>query len=150
MSASQGRGCAISTASSSLMTEVLKGKTLDEAHQLFARLPRQGDRRRATPELPEALEDDFERLTPLDRRQGLSGPGQMRDARLARPRSGAEDRRHRGRTGEDGIAGWPSQDDGKTLFDFMPGRPAAADVDPLDKMQIRGEDKALEARCWKR
>jgi len=38
------------------------------------------------------------------------------------------------------------QDDGKTLFDFMPGRPAAADVDPLDKMQIQGEDKALEAQ----
>src|ERR1700704_6738486 len=32
----EGRGCAISTASSSLMTEVLKGKTLDEARQLFA------------------------------------------------------------------------------------------------------------------
>ena len=40
----------------------------------------------------------------------------------------------------------PVQDDGKTLFDFMPGRPAAAEVDPLDKMQIQGEDKALEAQ----
>jgi FeS assembly SUF system protein len=39
----------------------------------------------------------------------------------------------------------PAQDDGKTLFDFMPGRPAAAEVDPLDKMQIQGADKALEA-----
>lgn len=39
-----------------------------------------------------------------------------------------------------------AQDDGKTLFDFMPGRPAAADVDPLEKMQIQGEDKALEAQ----
>lgn len=38
------------------------------------------------------------------------------------------------------------QDDGKTLFDFMPGRPAASDVDPLEKMQIQGEDKALEAQ----
>jgi len=38
------------------------------------------------------------------------------------------------------------QDDGKTLFDFMPGRPAASDVDPLDRMQIQGEDKALEAQ----
>ena len=27
----EGRGCAISTASASLMTEILKGKTLDEA-----------------------------------------------------------------------------------------------------------------------
>ena len=37
------------------------------------------------------------------------------------------------------------EDDGKTLFDFMPGRPAAAEIDPLDKLQIQGEDKALEA-----
>jgi nitrogen fixation NifU-like protein len=32
-----GRGCAISTASASLLTEALKGKTTDEAHALFAR-----------------------------------------------------------------------------------------------------------------
>ena len=32
-----GRGCAISTASASLMTEILKGKTLAEAEALFAR-----------------------------------------------------------------------------------------------------------------
>ncbi|MBU6468038.1 MAG: SUF system NifU family Fe-S cluster assembly protein [Betaproteobacteria bacterium] len=31
----EGQGCAISTASASLMTEVLKGKTLQEAEQLF-------------------------------------------------------------------------------------------------------------------
>ncbi|MBC8123950.1 MAG: SUF system NifU family Fe-S cluster assembly protein [Gemmatimonadaceae bacterium] len=31
----QGSGCAISTASASLMTEVLKGKTLEEAQALF-------------------------------------------------------------------------------------------------------------------
>jgi len=40
----------------------------------------------------------------------------------------------------------PVEDDGKTLFDFLPGRPAASDVDPLDRMQIQGEDKALEAQ----
>jgi len=40
----------------------------------------------------------------------------------------------------------PVQDDGKTLFDFMPSRPAASDADPLEKMQIQGEDKALEAQ----
>ena len=33
----QGQGCAISTASASLMTEALKGKTLAEAEQLFHR-----------------------------------------------------------------------------------------------------------------
>jgi nitrogen fixation protein NifU and related proteins len=32
----QGRGCAISTAAASLMTEVLKGKTVEEARTLFA------------------------------------------------------------------------------------------------------------------
>lgn len=30
-----GKGCAISTASASIMTEVLRGKTLEEAHTLF-------------------------------------------------------------------------------------------------------------------
>ncbi len=33
----QGSGCAISRASASLMTEAVKGKTLDEADQLFGR-----------------------------------------------------------------------------------------------------------------
>jgi nitrogen fixation NifU-like protein len=31
----QGQGCAISTASASLMTELIKGKTLEEAEELF-------------------------------------------------------------------------------------------------------------------
>lgn len=31
----QGQGCAISTASASLMTEIVKGKTIEEAEQLF-------------------------------------------------------------------------------------------------------------------
>jgi nitrogen fixation NifU-like protein len=60
----EGRGCAISTASSSLMTEVLKGKTIDEARRLFAEFHAkvtggfsQG--------LPDALEEDAERLEPL-------------------------------------------------------------------------------------
>jgi nitrogen fixation NifU-like protein len=34
----QGAGCAISTASASLMTERLKGRTVAEAHALFARM----------------------------------------------------------------------------------------------------------------
>ena len=33
----QGTGCAISTASASMMTEALRGKTLDEARALFQR-----------------------------------------------------------------------------------------------------------------
>lgn len=33
-----GCGCAISQASASMMTDALKGKSIDEAHQLFARV----------------------------------------------------------------------------------------------------------------
>ena len=60
----EGRGCAISTASSSLMTEVLNGKTLAEARALFAQFHAKvtgGE----VHELPEALEEDAERLDPL-------------------------------------------------------------------------------------
>jgi len=60
----EGRGCAISTASASLMTEILKGKTLAEADALF-----KGFHAAVTggeaPELPESLEDDIDRLAPL-------------------------------------------------------------------------------------
>jgi nitrogen fixation protein NifU and related proteins len=59
----EGRGCAISTASASLMTELLKGKTLDEAKALF-----QGFHDVVTGEdgaVPQGLEDDMERLLPL-------------------------------------------------------------------------------------
>jgi nitrogen fixation NifU-like protein len=60
----EGRGCAISTAAASLMTEVLKGKTLDEARQLFAQF--HASVTGGTPEeLPEALIEDAERLEPL-------------------------------------------------------------------------------------
>ena len=60
----QGSGCAISTASSSLMTEVLKGKTLAEAQALFAQFHAKVTGGEAG-DLPEALEDDSERLEPL-------------------------------------------------------------------------------------
>lgn len=60
----EGRGCAISTASSSLMTEILKGKTLPEAKALF-----QSFHARVTggsaPDLPEPLAEDADRLEPL-------------------------------------------------------------------------------------
>jgi nitrogen fixation NifU-like protein len=60
----EGRGCAISTASSSLMTEVLKGKTLDEAKALFAQFHAKVTG--GTPaEVPQALEEEVERLEPL-------------------------------------------------------------------------------------
>jgi nitrogen fixation protein NifU and related proteins len=60
----QGRGCAISQASASLMTEILKGKTVAEAEALFA-----GFRAKVTggdvPPTPAPLGDDMERLEPL-------------------------------------------------------------------------------------
>jgi nitrogen fixation protein NifU and related proteins len=60
----QGRGCAISTAAASLMTEVLKGKTVDEARALFAQF-----HTRVTggepAGLPEPLAEEAERLEPL-------------------------------------------------------------------------------------
>src|SRR5260370_8454845 len=62
----EGRGCAISTAAASLMTEVLKGKTLDEARQLFAQFHASVTGGTAV-ELPEALQEDAERLEPLTR-----------------------------------------------------------------------------------
>ena len=60
----EGRGCAISTAAASLMTEVLKGKSIEEARRLFAQFHAKVT---GTPaeELPEALQEDAERLEPL-------------------------------------------------------------------------------------
>ena len=60
----EGRGCAISTASSSLMTEVLKGKTVEEANQLFRSFHAKVTGGEAA-DLPEPLEEDADRLEPL-------------------------------------------------------------------------------------
>ncbi|MBX6366558.1 MAG: SUF system NifU family Fe-S cluster assembly protein [Rhodospirillales bacterium] len=60
----EGRGCAISTASSSLMTEVLKGKTIADANQLFRSFHAKVTGG-AAPPLSEALEEDADRLDPL-------------------------------------------------------------------------------------
>jgi len=60
----EGRGCAISTASASLMTEVLKDKTLGEADQLFQAFHATVTGREGIG-VAEALEDDLDRLTPL-------------------------------------------------------------------------------------
>src|SRR5271157_3514255 len=54
----QGRGCAISTAAASLMTEVLKGKTVEEARALFAQF-------HARVTGAEPLAEEAERLEPL-------------------------------------------------------------------------------------
>jgi nitrogen fixation NifU-like protein len=59
-----GKGCAISTASASLMTEIVKDKTLAEAEALFKSF----HAKVTTGEhiaVPESLEDDRDRLDPL-------------------------------------------------------------------------------------
>jgi nitrogen fixation NifU-like protein len=61
----EGRGCAISTASASLMTEVLKGKTLAEAQELFKAFHAEVTGGQV-PAVDEKLQDDFDRLAPLE------------------------------------------------------------------------------------
>jgi nitrogen fixation NifU-like protein len=60
----EGRGCAISQASASLMTEILKGKTLAEAETLFKGFHAKVSGTEETA-LPAELADDMERLEPL-------------------------------------------------------------------------------------
>jgi nitrogen fixation protein NifU and related proteins len=57
----EGRGCAISTASASMMTEILKGKTEAEAEALFGAF-HQMCTTDDEPTVSEALQDDFDRL----------------------------------------------------------------------------------------
>lgn len=61
----QGRGCAISTASASLMTEVVKGKTEAQARALFEAVHRMATGEDEFPTPPEGLEDEFDRLMVL-------------------------------------------------------------------------------------
>ena len=60
----EGKGCAISVASASMMTELVKGKTVDEAEKLFDafhHLCTDAD----LPDVPEGLEDDMDTLQVL-------------------------------------------------------------------------------------
>src|ERR1700739_4553556 len=59
-----GRGCAISTAAASLMTEVLKGKTIADARALFAEFHARVTGGEPT-EWPEPLAEERDRLEPL-------------------------------------------------------------------------------------
>ena len=98
----EGRGCAISTAAASLMTEVLKGKSIAPRRcQIFAQFHAKvtgGD----IEDLPDALQEDSEQLEPADRGQGLSGARQMRHLAVACFRGRAERRRRR-RHGQDRV-----------------------------------------------
>ena len=76
----QGRGCAISMASASLMTETVKGKTPEEARDMAARF-REMAMTGTCPDCGGALEDEMDRL------QALSGvhefPSRVKCATLA-------------------------------------------------------------------
>jgi len=61
----QGRGCAISTAAASLMTEVLRGKTVADARALFARFHSRVTGGEAADEPVEPLSEEMDRLEPL-------------------------------------------------------------------------------------
>ena len=60
----QGRGCAISTASASLLTETIKGKTPAQAHALSGRF-RELAMTGSCPDCGAELEEEMERLQPL-------------------------------------------------------------------------------------
>jgi nitrogen fixation protein NifU and related proteins len=61
----QGRGCAISTAAASLMTEVLKGKTVADARALFSQFHARATGGEPGHDLPEPLAEEMDRLEPL-------------------------------------------------------------------------------------
>ena len=60
----QGSGCAISTASASLMSDILTGLSVDEAEALFRAFHARVTEGTAT-QLPPELEDAADRLEPL-------------------------------------------------------------------------------------
>ena len=70
-----GSGCAISQASASLMTDALKGKTIDEAHELFHRVHQM------------LTQDEDPELAPLGKLAVLAGvkafPARVKCATLA-------------------------------------------------------------------
>ncbi len=96
----EGRGCAISTASASLMTELVIGKMVAEANALF-RIFRAQATEVDAPSVPVHLIEDAERLAPLTGVKAYPAR-QMRDARLARLGNGGEGRRRRCRR-QDGV-----------------------------------------------
>ena len=61
----EGRGCAISMASASLMTELLKGKSEADARTLFERFHEMVTHEAGGDPLPDAAPDDLERLEVL-------------------------------------------------------------------------------------
>ena len=58
----EGKGCAISVASASLMTEILKGKTVAQAERLFDAFHRLCTSADPDPDVPDGEADPLERL----------------------------------------------------------------------------------------
>ena len=83
----QGAGCAISTASASLMTEALKGRTVEEARGLF-----QGFHGLVTTGAARGL-GGAGQARRVRRRARVPDAGQVRHPRLAHPAGGARRRR---------------------------------------------------------
>ena len=73
----QGTGCAISKASASLMTEALKGKTVDEARALFDRF------HDMVTSSPESVAPDLGKLSVLAGRARVSDARQVREPGVA-------------------------------------------------------------------
>ena len=60
----EGRGCAISTASASLMTEIVRGKTVADVEKLFHAVHKMCTKD-SDPEIDPKLSDEFDRLQVL-------------------------------------------------------------------------------------
>ena len=88
----QGTGCAISTASASMMTQALKGRSAAEASALFARfhhlvtVGEDSNERRATARMTRRRTRQARRLR---RRARVPGAGEVRDAGVAHAARGA-------------------------------------------------------------
>jgi len=55
-----GEGCAISTASASMMTEAIKGKTIEEAEEIFHAFQKMVTSQGEEPEISEALDEELQ------------------------------------------------------------------------------------------
>jgi len=55
-----GEGCAISTASASMMTEAIKGKTIEEAEEIFRAFQKMVTSQGEEPEISEALDEELQ------------------------------------------------------------------------------------------